>query len=64
MKDFEGNEMYSVIFLALKHGGRRKILRMLPEGPRTFTALLDALKISSSNLTYHPDPLGELISKG
>jgi DNA-binding transcriptional ArsR family regulator len=63
MKDFEGDETYSVIFLALKHGGRRKILRMLSEGPRTFTELLDALKISSSNLTYHLDSLGELISK-
>ncbi|MEM2935761.1 MAG: winged helix-turn-helix domain-containing protein, partial [Candidatus Bathyarchaeia archaeon] len=46
-------EAYSSIFSALKHLIRRKILRMLREGPRSFSEMLEAFRIESPNLTYH-----------
>ena len=57
------DEVYSTIFNALRHGVRRRILRMLSEKQMTFTAINDNLSISSSHLTYHIDSLGELVSK-
>jgi hypothetical protein len=57
-------EIYSIMFSSLKHPVRRKILRVLSDKPLTFSDMLDLLGISSSNLTYHLDNLGELISKG
>ena len=56
-------EVYSTIFNALRHGVRRRILRMLFKEPMTFTALNGKLGISSSHLTYHLDSLKELVSK-
>lgn len=56
-------EVYSTIFSALRHGVRRRILRMLSYGHMSFTALYEKLEISSSHLTYHLDSLGELVSK-
>ena len=56
-------EVYSTIFNALRHGVRRRILRMLSKEQMTFTALNEKLGISSSHLTYHLDSLGELVSK-
>ncbi len=56
-------EVYSRIFSALRHGVRRRILRMLSKGKLTFTSMCDGLGITSSHLTYHLDALGELISK-
>jgi len=56
-------EIYSTIFASLKHPVRRKMLRMLSEKPRHFSEMLEALRISSSHLTYHLDNLGELVSK-
>ena len=56
-------EVYTTIFNALRHGVRRRILRMLSETQMTFTALNDKLNISSSHLTYHLDSLKELVSK-
>lgn len=56
-------EVYSTMFNALRHGVRRRILRMLSEKRMTFTAINDNLSISSSHLTYHIDSLGELVSK-
>ena len=56
-------EIYSIMFSSLKHPVRRKILRILADKPLAFTEMLDLLGISSSNLTYHLDNLGELLSK-
>ena len=57
------SETYSVMFKALKHSIRRRILRMLAEKPASFTEILRALQIDSGRLTYHLDNLSELISK-
>jgi hypothetical protein len=51
------------MFKSLKHPIRRKILRILADKPLAFSAMLELLGISSSNLTYHLDNLGELVSK-
>ncbi len=56
-------EIYSIMFSSLKHPVRRKILRVLSDKPLAFSDMLDLLGISSSNLTYHLDSLGELVSK-
>jgi hypothetical protein len=56
-------EVYTTIFNSLRHGVRRRILRMLSETQMTFTAINDKLNISSSHLTYHLDSLRELVSK-
>jgi DNA-binding transcriptional ArsR family regulator len=56
-------EIYSIMFSSLKHPARRKILRILVDKPLTFSEMLELLGISSSNLTYHLENLGELVSK-
>ena len=56
-------EIYSIMFSSLKHPARRKILRILADKPLTFSEMLELLGISSSNLTYHLENLGELVSK-
>ena len=56
-------EVYTTIFSALKHGVRRKILRMLSRDNLSFTALYETLEITSSHLNYQLEALGELISK-
>jgi len=56
-------EIYSVMFSSLNHPARRKILRILSEKPLTFSEMLEILGVSSSNLTYHLDSLGELVTK-
>ena len=56
-------EVYTTIFNALRHGVRRRILRMLSETQMSFTAINEKLHISSSHLTYHLDSLRELVSK-
>lgn len=56
-------EIYSTMFSSLKHPARRKILRILSEKPLTFSEMLELLGVSSSNLTYHLESLGELISQ-
>ena len=55
-------EIYSTMFSSLKHPVRRKILRILSEKPLTFSEMLDLLGVSSSNLTYHLESLGELVA--
>ena len=57
------DELYSTIFSALRHGARRKILRILSKRGVSFTELLNELGLTSSHLTYHLDALGELIGK-
>jgi DNA-binding transcriptional ArsR family regulator len=56
-------EIYSIMFSSLKHPARRKILRILSNKPMIFSEMLELLQISSSNLTYHLENLGELITK-
>jgi DNA-binding transcriptional ArsR family regulator len=56
-------EIYSIMFSSLKHPARRKILRILSDKPLAFSEMLELLGISSSNLTYHLENLGELVSK-
>lgn len=56
-------EIYSTMFSSLKHPARRKILRILSEKPLTFSEMLELLGISSSNLTYHLESLGELVTQ-
>ena len=56
-------EIYSTMFSSLKHPARRKILRILADKPLTFSEMLDLLGVSSSNLTYHLESLGELVTK-
>ena len=55
-------EIYSTMFSSLKHPIRRKILRILADKPLTFSEMLELLGVSSSNLTYHLESLGELVS--
>lgn len=62
MAGFE-EETYSTIFTSLNHSVRRKILKMLSEGPRTFSDMFESLGISSSLFNYHLENLGELVSK-
>ncbi len=57
------DEIYSIMFSSLKHPIRRKILRMLGSKPMTFMELVEELGISTPNLTYHLESLGELITK-
>jgi len=56
-------EIYSTMFSSLKHPARRKILRILSEKPLTFSEMLELLGVSSSNLTYHLESLGELVTQ-
>jgi DNA-binding transcriptional ArsR family regulator len=62
MVEFE-EETYSVVFTALKHPIRRKILRVLAEGPRGFTDMQRIFNVSSPFLTYHLESLKELVLK-
>jgi len=57
------DEIYSIMFSSFKHPVRRKILRMLDVKAMTFMELVEALGISTPNLTYHLESLGDLISK-
>jgi hypothetical protein len=57
------DEIYSIMFSSLKHPVRRKILRMLGSKPMTFMELVEELGISTPNLTYHLESLGELVLK-
>ena len=56
-------EIYSTMFNSLKHPARRKILRILSEKPLSFSEILELLGVSSSNLTYHLESLGELVTR-
>jgi DNA-binding transcriptional ArsR family regulator len=62
MAEFE-EETYSLVFTALKHPIRRKILRVLAEGPHGFSDMQKLFNVTSPFLTYHLDSLKELVSK-
>ncbi|MCL2172472.1 MAG: winged helix-turn-helix domain-containing protein [Candidatus Bathyarchaeota archaeon] len=57
------DEIYSIMFSSFKHPIRRKILRMLDSKPMSFMELVEALGISTPNLTYHLESLGDLLAK-
>lgn len=56
-------ELYSIMFGALRHNVRREILFMLAEGQKSFTDLYETIEISSSHLSYHLDALDGLVIK-
>lgn len=56
-------DTYSLILASLKHPLRRKILRMLSEGPLSFSQILESLAIDSGHLNYHIKNLGDLLSR-
>jgi DNA-binding transcriptional ArsR family regulator len=56
-------ETYSVIFAALKHPVRRRILRMLSDEERTYTQMLTELDLDTGHLNYYLESLGELLAK-
>jgi DNA-binding transcriptional ArsR family regulator len=56
-------ETYSLIFSSLKHPVRRKILRTLANGQRTFSSILEQVDVESSHLSYHLENLNGLIRK-
>ena len=56
-------EVYETVFNALRHGVRRKILRMLSENSMSFMTMAGRLELSSSHLTYHLESLKELVAK-
>ena len=62
MGEFE-EETYSTVFTALKHPVRRRILRTLAQGSRTFTDLQSSFKVNSAVLTFHLDAMKDLICK-
>ncbi|MDH7563497.1 MAG: winged helix-turn-helix domain-containing protein [Candidatus Bathyarchaeota archaeon] len=62
MAEFE-EETYTLVFAALKHPIRRKILRILAEGPHGFTDMQKLFNVTNSFLTYHLDSLKALVSK-
>lgn len=62
MSEFE-EETYSIAFAALKHPTRRKILRLLSKGSRSFTEMQNLFNVNSPYLTYHLESLRDLVSK-
>jgi DNA-binding transcriptional ArsR family regulator len=56
-------ETNSTVFAALKHPIRRKILRVLSEGSRSFTDMQNSFNVNSPVLTYHLEALRDLISR-
>jgi DNA-binding transcriptional ArsR family regulator len=62
MGEFE-EETYSTVFTALRHPVRRRLLRVLSQGSRTFTDLQSSFKVNGAVLTYHLDAMKDLICK-
>jgi hypothetical protein len=55
------DDRYQEIFVRLKHPIRRRILRILSNGPKSFSDLQKEFKIKSSHMSYHLDGLGDLL---
>jgi DNA-binding transcriptional ArsR family regulator len=62
MGEFE-EETYSTVFKALRHPVRRRLLRTLSQGPRSFTDLQSSFKVNSAVLTFHLDSMKDLVCK-
>ncbi|RLF05285.1 MAG: hypothetical protein DRK00_04795 [Thermoprotei archaeon] len=59
-----GGDREQVVFEALSHEARRRIVRLLgSRGPQTYSALLDATQLDSGVLNYHLGKLKGLIEK-
>ena len=63
MSNPESEETYTVIYGALKHPVRRKILRLLNVQHYSYTDLLNKLDLDTGHLNYHLENLGELVTK-
>ena len=63
MPQEEAEETYSVIYSALKHPIRRKILRMLSDEQLSYTQMLKELDLDTGHLNYYLESLGELVMK-
>jgi DNA-binding transcriptional ArsR family regulator len=59
----QDDETYSVIYAALKHPVRRRILRMLAQEELTYTQMLTKLDLDTGHLNYYLESLGELLAK-
>ncbi len=57
------DDTYSLILTSLRHPLRRKILRMLSDGPHGFSQILESLSIDSGHLNYHIKCLGDLVTR-
>lgn len=56
-------EPYGLIFSALKHPIRRKILRILGRGQANYSELLEALGMGTGHLNYHLKAMEPLLNK-
>jgi DNA-binding transcriptional ArsR family regulator len=63
MPQEDSDETYSVIYAALKHPIRRKILRLLKEEELSYTQILNKLDVDTGHLNYYLESLGELVAK-
>jgi len=63
MPQENADETYSVIYAALKHPVRRRILRILNEEELTYTQMLNKLDLDTGYLNYYLESLGELLAK-
>ncbi len=56
-------DTYNIIFKAMQHPIRRRILRMISEKPSTYTEIQRDLNIDNGLLNYHLEALNSLITK-
>ncbi len=56
-------DTYNIIFKAMQHPIRRRILRTLSEAPSTYTDIQRTLNIDNGLLNYHLDNMRDLITK-
>jgi hypothetical protein len=56
-------DTYNIIFKAMQHPIRRRILRTLSEAPSTYTEIQKTLNIDNGLLNYHLDNMKDLITK-
>jgi DNA-binding transcriptional ArsR family regulator len=56
-------DTYNIIFKAMQHPIRRRILRTLSEAPSTYTEIQRTLNIDNGLLNYHLDNMRDLITK-
>jgi hypothetical protein len=56
-------DTYNIIFKAMQHPIRRRILRTISEAPSTYTEIQKTLNIDNGLLNYHLDSMKDLITK-
>jgi DNA-binding transcriptional ArsR family regulator len=56
-------DTYNIIFKAMQHPIRRRILRTLSEAPSTYTEIQRTLNIDNGLLNYHLDNMKDLLTK-